>query len=78
MAELGLGKEFEDGGGHEVGGRVAKDFEGFGIALGEQAEFDVGVEWAGEIDELWFGLVAIFRGGRGLRGPVRPRMPCSQ
>ncbi len=57
VAELGLGKEFEDGGGHEVRGRVAKDFESFGIALGEQAEFDVLVERAREIDKL--RLVAV-------------------
>ena len=52
VAELGLGKEFEDRGRHEVRGRVAKDFEGFGIALGEQAEFDVAFERASEVDEL--------------------------
>src|SRR3974390_3009572 len=30
VAEAGLGKEFEDGGGHEMRGRVTEDFEGFG------------------------------------------------
>ncbi len=60
MAELGLGEEFEDSGGHQVRGRVAKDFERFGIALGEQAEFDVLFEGAREVDEL--GLVAVVAG----------------
>ena len=35
VAELGLGKELEDGGSHEMRGGVAEDFKGFGIALGE-------------------------------------------
>jgi hypothetical protein len=38
---------------------VAIDFESFGIALGEQAEFDVLLEGSGEIDKL--RLVAIRR-----------------
>ena len=57
MSELGLGKEFEYGGGHEVRGRVAEDFKGFGIALGEEAELDVFFDGLRQINEL--GLVAI-------------------
>jgi hypothetical protein len=41
VAELGFGKKFEDGGGHEMGGGMAIDFEGLGIAVGEDAEVGV-------------------------------------
>ena len=54
VAELGLGKEFEDGGGHQVRGGVTEDFEGFGIALGEQAEFDVAFD--GRVRSTSWGL----------------------
>src|SRR5689334_25082310 len=33
-------------------GRVAVDLERFGITLGEDADFDVGLERASELDEL--------------------------
>ncbi len=60
VAELGLGKELENGGGHQMRGRVAIDFQRLGIAIGEDAELGVLLQRAREIDELR----AIFRGGR--------------
>ena len=78
VAELGLGKEFEDGGGHQVRGGVAEDFERFGIALGEQAEFDVAVEGASEVDRaaglspLVLGLIWAARAASARRG-LMPR-----
>ena len=37
VAQLGLGEEFEHGGGHQVRRRVAINFQRFGVAIGEQA-----------------------------------------
>ncbi len=51
VAELGLGKEFEHGGGHQVRGRVAIDFQGFGIALGQDAQLGILLQRTREVDQ---------------------------
>ncbi len=51
VAELGFGEELEDGGGHDVGGGVADNLEGLGVALGEECELGVFGKGGGEIDE---------------------------
>ena len=51
VAELGLGKEFEHGGGHQVRGRVAIDFQRLGIAIGEDAQLGIFLQRTREIDQ---------------------------
>ena len=57
VAELGLGKELEDGRGENVRGGVAQDFEGVGIFFCDELEARVGGERRGEIDEARCGRV---------------------
>ena len=58
VAELGLGKELEHGGGHQVRGRVAIDFQRFGIAIGQDAQLGILLQRTREVDELRAVLVA--------------------
>jgi len=69
VAEFGLGEELEEGGGHDVGGGVAQNFEGGFVGLLEQPEGDVFFKWGGEIDDAR----AVFGGGgvHGLFGGFR-------
>ena len=66
MAEFGLGEKFEHGGGQQVRGGVAVDFERLGIFLGDDAEVGVGVEGTSEVDQVAVGL-----GGEGGVGQTR-------
>ena len=51
VAEFGLGKELEDGGGHDVRGGVAKDFERGFVGVLEEPEGHIFFEWRGEVDD---------------------------
>ena len=56
VAELGFRKQFQDGGGHEVGRGVAVDREGIRITVGQDAQLGVGVERASQVDQVAVGL----------------------
>ncbi len=51
MAQLGLGKQFEHGGGQQVSRRVMEDLERLGVFLGEQAQARILLDGPGEIDD---------------------------
>ncbi len=68
VAELGLGKEFQHRGRHQVRGRVAIDFERFGIAVGEDAQLGILLQRTREVDELR----AVFAGCAA----AAPRLRC--
>ena len=66
VAELGFGKEFEDGSGDDVRGGVADHFERVGIILLDELEARVGRERRGEIDEARRGgVLSGIHGGFG-------------
>ncbi len=52
VAELGLGKKFEHGRGHQVRRGVAINFQRFGIAIGEDAQLDILLQRTRQIDQL--------------------------
>ena len=58
VSELGFREKLKDGGGHDVGGGVAHDFEGFGIAFFQESEAGIFKERRGEVDKTWCGSVA--------------------
>jgi len=60
VAELGLGKELEHGGSHQVRRRVTINFQRLRIAIGENAQLRILLERTREVDELR----AILRCGR--------------
>src|SRR5580658_6859141 len=51
VAELGLGKQFENGCGQNMRGRVAYDLQGIGIVFPNELKLRVFSERRGEIDE---------------------------
>ncbi len=63
VAEFGFRIELEDGGRHDVSGRVAEDVERVGGFVGEELEGDVVRERSGEVDEARLGGV-----GSGIHG----------
>ena len=69
VAELGLGKEFQHRRGHQVRRRVAINFQRFGIAVGEQAQLDILLQRAREVDELRAVLRGLGCRSRALRQP---------
>jgi hypothetical protein len=73
VAELGLRKELEDGGGENVRGGVTHDLEGVGIVFLDELEARVGGERRGEIDEARRGGVfgGVHRGFGGSSTAVR-------
>ena len=52
VSELGLGKKFKHGGGHEVRRRVPVNLKRLGIAIGEQAQAGVALQRPGEIGQI--------------------------
>ena len=75
VAELGLGKEFEHGSRHQVSRRVAIDFQRLGIAVGKQAQLDILLQRAREVDQLRVVLRRLggWRRGFASRHDVRCR-----
>ena len=49
VAELGLGKQLQHRGGHQVRRRVAIDFQRFGIAVSEDAQLGILLQRTGEV-----------------------------
>ena len=62
VAKLGLGEELQHRRGHQVRRRVAIHFQRFGIAVGEDAQLDILLQRAREVDEL-----RVVLGGLGCR-----------
>jgi hypothetical protein len=52
VAELGLGKKFENGGSEQVRGGMTVDFERLGVAIGQNAQVGVFFERTGEVDQV--------------------------
>ena len=57
VAELGLREELQDGGGEDVGGGVADDFERFRVRLLDEFEAGIGGEGGREVDQARGGCV---------------------
>ena len=68
VAELGLGKELQHRSRHQVRRGVAIDFQRFGIAVGQDAQFGILLQRTGEVDQLGVVLRRLGRGGGSFGG----------